>query len=99
MCCKATNKQTALVLTVPVPDHCLPSLLFVINIMRQCFNFRYDVAGFFGRSEKSPCDYASVMRTGSSVCEGYANVMEAMCKYDFILLTDMVNILLKRNRR
>ena len=28
----------------------------------------------------SPCDFRSVMETGLSVCEGYANVMEAMCK-------------------
>ena len=48
---------------------------------RHFFYFRYDVAGFFGRTEKSPYDFKSVMKTGVSVCEGYANVMEAMCKY------------------
>ena len=26
------------------------------------------------------CDYKSVMMTGVSVCEGYANVMKEMCK-------------------
>ena len=42
--------------------------------------FRYDTEGYFGRAEKSPCDYESVMLSGRSVCEGYANVMLEMCK-------------------
>ena len=43
-------------------------------------NFRYDAAGFFGRDEKSPCDTRSVLEKGLSVCAGYANVIEDMCK-------------------
>jgi transglutaminase-like putative cysteine protease len=42
---------------------------------------RYDVDGYFGRTSRAASDANSVMRGGSSVCEGYANVMEALCKY------------------
>ena len=42
---------------------------------------RYDADGYFGRAERSPNDALSVIKYGKSVCEGYANVMEALCRY------------------
>lgn len=43
-------------------------------------NIRYDVDGFFGRAPKASCDALSVMQGGTSVCAGYANVMETLCR-------------------
>lgn len=43
-------------------------------------NIRYDTEGYFGRAEMAKCNSQSVILTGRSVCEGYANVMEEMCK-------------------
>lgn len=42
--------------------------------------FRYDTDGFFGKTKMPSGDYKSVMMTGVSVCEGYANVMKEMCE-------------------
>ncbi|XP_045174167.2 kyphoscoliosis peptidase-like [Mercenaria mercenaria] len=44
-------------------------------------NIRYDVDGYFERAKKAPCDAESVMKGGSTVCEGYANVMELLCRH------------------
>lgn len=43
-------------------------------------NIKYDVDGLFGRTARAPCDAQSVMKGGRSVCEGYANVMELLCR-------------------
>ena len=58
------------------------SFLFpFILLLLYKFSFgRYDTDCFFGRTAQSPCDYQSVMVTGKSVCQGYSNVMEEMCK-------------------
>lgn len=58
-------------------DHLFLVRMFFVWIAK---NIRYDTDGFFGRTARSPCDYQSVMVTGKSVCQGYSNVMEEMCK-------------------
>ena len=40
---------------------------------------RYDVEGYF-KGQYAASDYKSVMLHGTSVCEGYANVMLEMCR-------------------
>ena len=47
--------------------------------MSLCF-ISYDVDGYFERGEKAPCDAESVLMSGKSVCQGYANVLLEMCK-------------------
>lgn len=42
-------------------------------------NIRYDVDGYFGRAPRAASDATAVMRSGQSVCEGYANVFEILC--------------------
>ena len=44
------------------------------------FNVSYDVEGFFGHSAKKSCDAQSVLQNKLSVCAGYANLFEALCK-------------------
>ncbi|XP_052261864.1 kyphoscoliosis peptidase-like [Dreissena polymorpha] len=43
-------------------------------------NIRYDIDGLLGRQPRAPNDVTSVMKNGLSVCEGYASVMEALCR-------------------
>ncbi|KAL4224811.1 hypothetical protein ACF0H5_015507 [Mactra antiquata] len=43
-------------------------------------NIQYDVDGYFGRGQKAPYDCEGVMKCGRAVCEGYANVMEELCR-------------------
>ena len=64
-------------LSIPSNDPiCLIRAIFVWV----AHNIQYDADGYFGRAEKSQCDYGSVFTTGRSVCEGYANVIQEMCK-------------------
>ena len=63
---------------------CIPSN-DPVSIIRAIFvwvayNIDYDADGYFGRAEKSQFDYVSVLKSGKSVCEGYANVVQALCK-------------------
>ena len=44
------------------------------------FNVEYDVDGFFGSGAKQSSDAQSVLSTRLSVCAGYANLFEALCK-------------------
>uniref|UniRef100_A0A1I8G3T2 TGc domain-containing protein n=1 Tax=Macrostomum lignano TaxID=282301 RepID=A0A1I8G3T2_9PLAT len=37
-------------------------------------NISYDIDGYFGKKEKSPNDPQSVLKNGTSVCEGYASI-------------------------
>ena len=44
------------------------------------FNIAYDVDGFFGKAEKKSNDAASVLQHKTSVCAGYASLLEALGK-------------------
>ncbi|KAK3089820.1 hypothetical protein FSP39_006781 [Pinctada imbricata] len=43
-------------------------------------NIRYDTESFFG-TNKQPVDAESVLRLGTAVCAGYANLFEELCKH------------------
>ena len=47
----------------------------------------YDIDGFFGKTDKKPCDAESVMKNGSSVCAGYGDVMQLLCRQVVKILT------------
>lgn len=63
-------------LSIPSKDPlCLIRSIFVWV----AYNIDYDADGYFGRAEKSQCDSSSVLKSGKSVCEGYANVIQELC--------------------
>jgi hypothetical protein len=53
-----------------------------IQIIFEYFFFisRYDDDGYFGRARSASNDAESVMKTGKSVCEGYARVFNLLCR-------------------
>ena len=64
-------------LSIPSKD---PLFLIRAIFVWVAYNIDYDADGYFGRAEKSQCDSNSVLQSGKSVCEGYANVIQEMCK-------------------
>ncbi|XP_078315574.1 kyphoscoliosis peptidase-like [Crassostrea virginica] len=43
-------------------------------------NIAYDIDGYQGRSQKKSCDSDDVLRNPSSVCGGYSNLFESLCR-------------------
>ncbi|XP_061173440.1 kyphoscoliosis peptidase-like [Saccostrea echinata] len=43
-------------------------------------NIMYDIDGYMGRSGKKSCDSADVLKNRSSVCSGYSNLFESLCR-------------------
>lgn len=43
-------------------------------------NIAYDVDGYMGRSEKKSCDSGNVLQSRTSVCSGYSNLFESLCR-------------------
>ncbi|XP_062593885.1 kyphoscoliosis peptidase-like [Saccostrea cucullata] len=43
-------------------------------------NIMYDIDGYMGRSDKKSCDSGDVLKNRSSVCAGYSNLFESLCR-------------------
>lgn len=43
-------------------------------------NITYDVDGYFGRSEKQSCEAGNVLHSRSSVCSGYGDLFQSLCR-------------------
>ncbi|XP_053403784.1 kyphoscoliosis peptidase-like [Mercenaria mercenaria] len=48
------------------------------------FNISFDVEGYFGEDKLQSVEAEDVLQSGITIAEGYANLMEAMCRYEGI---------------